>query len=104
MSAMSNHDLVLALQETSSLLRSVDAPSWADKIDQILEACDHEPSSWTAKKLLSWYGSMGSFADLLISAVNGHNLEEKDEVALNDRLDDLRELIFEKASQLAREQ
>lgn len=100
---MSNHGLTSALQETSSLLRSVAAHFWADKIDRLLEVCGHEPSAREAQKILSWYGSMGSFNDLLISTVNGHAVREKDEKAFNDRLAELRELIFSEASELARE-
>lgn len=103
MPVMSNRSLVSALQETSFLLRGVAAHFWAEKIDRLLEACGHEPSSWEAQKILSWYGGMGSFNDLMISTVNGHNVREEDEEELNERLAMLREFVYAEASQLARD-
>lgn len=103
MPAMANHGLVSALEQTNSLLRGVAASFWANKLDQLLKACGHEPSSRDAQKILSWYGGMGSFNDLLISTINGHDVREEDEELLNDRLAELRELIYVEASKLARE-
>ncbi len=99
---MLSSNLASALRESSSLLHRVKAPFWANRVDKLLRECGRGPSS-IGREILSWYGGMGSFGDFQISALNGHIVSEQEESALNDRLDELRESIFEEASRLVRE-
>ena len=84
------------LQDAHDLLVGVGESFWAGKIQKILAK-----QSWSerdAKELRSWFGGMGSFNDLMISAVNGHEIDPSDEGPANDRLTKLRGSIFQAAT------
>lgn len=53
--------------------------------------------------LLNAFGGMGSFNDLLILAANGHDVRPDEEKTINERLWDLRELIWTSATSLRSE-
>lgn len=48
-------------------------------------------------EILSWFGSMGSLNDVIISEFNEHIISGKSEKALNHDLDILRSRIYDKA-------
>ena len=92
--------LITALKQCQDLLRNVGETFWSQKIESILASHDTKLSTDDAQELLSWYGGMGSFNDLIISAVNDHNVKPDDEARFNDELSQLRETIYSKAKQL----
>jgi len=51
-------------------------------------------------EILSWYGGMGSFKDLVISEYNDHLVESRDEDKLNDELSHLRNQIYKEVLRL----
>lgn len=51
-------------------------------------------------EILSWYGGMGSFNDLVISEYNDHLVESRDEDKLNDELSHLRNQIYKEVLRL----
>ena len=81
------------LQDTLILLDNVAETFWSSKIRRALRSID-------LAEVLSWYGGMGSFNDLVIAGVNGHQVGQQQEPAINARLEDLRNRIYELASQL----
>lgn len=95
--------LVKLLQECRALLRSAGERWWATKIEEVLTRCKQELRREEGRIILSWYGGMGSFADLWICTANGHKVEAGQEPELNNQLGSLREAIYEEARQLARQ-
>ncbi|WP_367154087.1 hypothetical protein [Methylomonas sp. HYX-M1] len=92
--------LIQHLIACEALLRSVGELFWANKILAILKKGGSNFDFYLLDNLLSWYGGMGSFNDLLISEYNDHLVEGRDEKKLNDELNRLRDLIYEDALRL----
>lgn len=72
--------------------------AWAARCRRGLEARDVA----AFERILRAFGGMGSFNDLVIMAVNGHDVDPQQEPAVNDRLDRLRQQVWEDANALAR--
>jgi len=87
------------LTDCMKLLRSVGETFWSGRIENIVE---QGVSPFAARDILGWYRGMGSFSDLIISQMNGHDLKAADESEINIRLSSLRTAIFESAELLAR--
>jgi hypothetical protein len=86
--------LTKALVEVLVLLDGVSEEFWSEKI----LAASREPVD--VSEVLSWYGGMGSFNDLMIAAANGHTVAREAESLVNNRLDELRRSIYELAGAL----
>jgi hypothetical protein len=95
--------LVQLLIACETLLRSVGEKFWANKIQTALRKSECEIDTYLLEKILSWYGGMGSFNDLMISEFNDHLVKSKDEEKLNDELNRLRNQIYQEAVHLKRE-
>jgi hypothetical protein len=87
-----------ALEDTLALLDSVGEPFWASKVRGALGSID----SIDPDEILSWYGGMGSFNDLLIATINGHRLKRGQESVTNARLEELRNQVYELATRAKR--
>ena len=94
--------LIQLLIACEALLRSVGETFWADKIQSALKKDGGTIDIYLLEEILSWYGGMGSFNDLLISSYNDHLVDEKDEERLNDELNRLRSQIYQEATCLKR--
>ena len=86
--------LRLLLKQASLLLNEVEEPFWSSRIDKALVSVD-------AHEVLSWFGGMGSFNDLVIANVNGHRVKPSQEPQVNARLDALRSQLYQLAKQLS---
>jgi len=51
-------------------------------------------------RLLQAYGGMGSFNDVVLTHLNGHQIDPNEEPSVNERLDALRSSMYENASAL----
>lgn len=89
--------LISLLITCEGLLRSVDEIFWADRIKSVIQKNNGSLDIYTLEEIISWYGGMGSFRDLLISEHNSHFLGGRDEEKLNCELDELRSNIYRKA-------
>jgi hypothetical protein len=92
--------LIQLLIACEALLRSVGETFWADKIQSALKTGGNSIDVYFLEEILSWYGGMGSFNDLMISRYNDHLVDEKDEEKLNDELNRLRSQIYQGATRL----
>ncbi len=90
------------LNNCETLLRSVGEVFWAKKIESTLKKYDQYSDGYMFEEVISWYGGMGSFNDLIISVHNGHNLDGRDEYGLNDELHKIRSKIYQEAVRLNR--
>ncbi len=86
------------------LLRRVDETFWADKFLQIIQKNHTKLEHCSLEEIISFYGGMGSFNDLLISRYNGHKVAEEDEDEINDELDRIRDDIYRQAMLLLKKQ
>ena len=90
------------LSQTITLLEDHRETHWA----AWLITSQNELSSHDAHgldRLLSAFGGVGSFNDLLVLGMNGHRVEPAQEAAVNSRLYDLRGEIWVEATALRRE-
>jgi hypothetical protein len=96
--------LVQLLGACEAVLRSVGETFWSDNIRAVLEKNGNSVDVYLCEEILSWYGGMGSFNDLIISRYNDHLVDDKDEEKLNDELNRLRSEIYQEALRLRREE
>ena len=85
------------IQECYDLLSSSGEKFWSKKMHFLIE----HPEKISSNMILSWYGGMGSFNDLIISTYNGHIVnKEEDESMLNDKLSMIRTAIYNEARKM----
>lgn len=94
--------LIQLLITCETLLRSVGEAFWADKIQVVLKKGGSNIDLYLLEEILSWYGGMGSFNDLMISGCNNHLVKGKSEEKLNDDLNRIRNQIYQEAVRLKR--
>lgn len=93
---MAKAELIDALRDCATLLKQVGESFWSEKLEQAAAGGDQ----FSAEAILSWFGGMGSFTDLVISPLNGHAVGPSDGARMNVRLRELRSTIFEEARHL----
>ena len=86
-------DLVTILKELTALLSTANEKHWSQQITKAKSRIQRSDFSGI-QLLLSFYGGMGSFSDLMIHPVNGHSISENDSSKFNERLDKYRSDIY----------
>lgn len=89
-----------SLSQCLELLQSVNESFWSEKIKDVLA---QRSSTQLAQSILDWYGGMGSFSDLVICRINGHEIAAEKEMSINKKLSVLRTKIYKKANSLLRQ-
>ena len=91
-------DVMSRLGNLERLMRKHRVNAWADEIRQVqLIGADRQPE--LKRRVFDLYaGSMGSITDLIISRVNGHDVE--DEAAANTELDRMVHDLWVRAREL----
>lgn len=92
--------LLAALRDCARLLTRAQEGFWSEKIDRMAVTDAEQVNSEIVSDILSWFGGMGSFNDLLISQANGHQILPDDEDRANGDLETLRNQIYEAATEL----
>jgi hypothetical protein len=95
-------ELIQLLISCETLLRSVGENFWANKINAVLQKGEGSIGIYGLEEILSWYGGMGSFNDLIISKYNDYLIEVINEEKLNDELNRLRSKIYQEVIHLKR--
>jgi hypothetical protein len=93
--------LIERIKETVSLLEQVREEHWCNwmmKSLRYLENSDY----YGIEHLRDAFGGMGSFNDLLISKDNGYPITDAEYGPINDRLDRLRDELYELADFIRR--
>ena len=80
-----------------NFLRDVGEIFWADKIKAVLNKSNGPLETHKLKEILSWYGGMGSFNDIMILECNGHSIDLMDEDKVNCELKKIRSKIYDLA-------
>ncbi|MEV4536543.1 hypothetical protein AB0J82_22425 [Asanoa sp. NPDC049518] len=94
--------LIASVDEAAALLRERGEGHWLAWLVRCrAELVAHETAVFD--HILAAFGGMGSFNDLLILAVNGHAVRPDQEKVVNERLGDLRHLIWTDATDLRHE-
>lgn len=95
-------ELFGSVERVSELLRDVSDEQWQSWIDAVhRELMAHDARG--LDRLLSGYGGMGSFNDLVIHPVNGHSAGDADVDAINSELARLRSEMYEDGWALQRD-
>lgn len=89
------------LRDTSTLLRSAGESHWARWMETSLRRIEKGDFSGV-EHLLSAFGGMGSFNDLILMSTNGHSVTGDNQRDFNDRLDDLRVQLYTIAQNVRR--
>ncbi len=95
--------LIQLLGDCEALLRDAGEDFWAGKIRRLSLDREEPLPAHRVEEVLSWFGGMGSFNDLILSQYNGHAVEERDEMIVNCRLRELQHLIYLEAERLSKE-
>lgn len=102
---MCNNELERAtelIQKILSLLENHGEDIWAVEIRLLLKKWGTPMGLGGALELFRWFGGLGSFSDVKISSMNGHDLKGQDEVEINSELRDLRSQLYELCEHLKR--
>ncbi|WP_185994323.1 DUF6966 domain-containing protein [Nocardioides campestrisoli] len=94
--------LMSNLDETLNLLLNHGENHWF-KWATSCRAALHNNDAAAFDRVLGAFGGMGTFNDLWILSVNGHAVEPDQEATVNDRLTELRSLIWDDAMALRHE-
>lgn len=94
--------LCVDLERLVDLLSGANAEHWADWFNKDLERIRKRDATGLTH-LLSAYGGMGSFNDLLLDQRNGHTVTDGSKAFMNDQLAQLRSSVFRLADGLRRE-
>lgn len=97
------NSLIKNLIDCKILLESVGELFWSKKIKSILvDGCIID-NLYKIDEIISWYGGMGSFSDLIISKQNGFDIGGESEENINDELHRLRSDIYQASVHIKRE-
>ncbi len=100
--APSTSKLCNTLTDLIELLTKYGETGWSEHLQRILKRVEkHQARGF--EDLLGIYGGMGSFSDLILSPVNGHDICEDDVYPVNRRLEQLRSIAYRTADTLLRE-
>jgi hypothetical protein len=92
-------ELVCRLQKLISLLDKYDEKSWG-KFFNSLKGQVENGNRQGVVALTQVRGGMGSFYDLVICRINGHDIQAEDEAKVNEELMQLAEDVFSLARQI----
>ena len=90
------------LQDTVELLQDCGETHWASWMQKSKDKIKNGDFNGITL-LLKAYGGMGSFNDLVIHPLNGHNVNTDEVDKVNEKLVKLRQKIYELATQIKRE-
>jgi hypothetical protein len=90
------------MKELETLLGNVGEDFWRDWIRKDLTKIEHG-DRYALDHFLKAFGGMGSFNDLVIHPVNGHEISEEHIAPANDRLGVLRSRAWASARAMQRE-
>ena len=90
-----------ALQDVKTILEDHQAfEHWMRKIEAIQSSSGGSYGRREARQIISWYGGMGSFNDLMISTMNGHCIRPEDASEVNLRLNILLSTVYDEAVEI----
>ncbi|MBU6174021.1 MAG: hypothetical protein KGQ60_09465 [Planctomycetes bacterium] len=90
------------LREACALLVATGEQHWATWMSQSLSEIENGNLAGV-DKLLSAYGGMGSFNDLILTSFDGHLLDDAGYRRWNHQLDSLRSELYALATEIARQ-
>jgi hypothetical protein len=96
---MSNVQEVLSqLRNLEDFMKRHAVKAWSDKLRNVRQQATNNLQELKRQVLDMYRGSMGSLTDLIISRVNGHEVD--DEKAANAQLDNMVHELWERANRL----
>lgn len=95
-------ELMAVLVEAASLLENANESFWSQWLREKLMMI-RQRDLRGVEGLLIGFGGMGSFNDLIIHPINGHNIQENEISKINDRLVGLRSKLYDLAREIKRE-
>jgi hypothetical protein len=96
----SKMDILKNIAECSGFLASVGENHWSRILGEFVASSSTPPTERQIRIILSWYGGMGSFSDLLLCTANGHTLRIEEEENAAVKLTNYRECIYAEACRI----
>jgi hypothetical protein len=94
---MNETQIESVLQQIIALLKKHQVHQWTDVLENLertfSEAClsgDKKAKLYALEEMGQLYGGMGSFNDLQITHIGGHNIAPQEEITVNETLNSLR--------------
>lgn len=94
-------ELIEALAETSQLLRKYNESHWSAVLEESRQLIENRDFRGV-EQVFGSFGGMGSFNDVIIHPLNGHQIEESEVSAVNDRFQWFKSNIWELVGDLRR--
>ncbi len=94
----SEQKLISAIKECASILEQTGKEFWAKKL-RAASNVDPPP----VREILSWFGGMGSLTDVVVWTEFPKLVHSDEERQINAKINELQDLIYEEATELARE-
>lgn len=92
------------IRRCASLLASVRESHWSEELRPFADdSSDAELDIHKIKKIVSWFGGMGSLSDVYICRLNHHHVPEGQEDELNAALSEITDSIYDSAMEAERE-
>jgi hypothetical protein len=92
---MCEEQLLRDLDSCLKLLEGVGESHWSQSIRKAVgQFAESGQSVQLARTVQGWFGGMGSFNDLILSGLNGHNVAPGSETIVNSSLTCLRRSIY----------
>jgi hypothetical protein len=91
-------DVVASLEALEQFMRRYGVNAWADELRQVQQTAASDRQELKRRVLDLYRGSMGSLTDLIVSRVNGDEVD--DEAAANAELDRMVHELWERAKGL----
>ena len=92
---MNEMAVIELLEKLHLILKRHGEYHWSNEIRSILNS----RMSNKRERALGWFGRMGSFSDLYISSLNGHEIEPSEEDQVNSEIEKLREQLYRQLRQ-----
>jgi hypothetical protein len=92
-------ELTYRLNKLISFLDKYNEKSWSKFFSNLKEQVENEKKQ-AVISLTQMRGGMGSFSDLVICKINGHNIDRQNEVEVNEELMQLAEDVFSLARKI----
>jgi hypothetical protein len=91
--ALPRQSVVTTIERCAERLFSVGESPRSVKLSVFAEPAQDPLGAHEAEEVLSWFGGMGSFSDVLISEMSGHDAQQECEDRLSAQLNRLRSEI-----------
>lgn len=90
-----NQELLAELRSARVILLNVGEENWSGLMQQAIKYLEDGQTIEAKRRILGWFGGMGSFNDLVLCSLNGHKVSDNEYLNLNRRMDRVRSRLYQ---------